>query len=76
MGYHAPKTGFDRFSLKKAMRDCQCFICEETILKGAKRYIEAHRLSLCEACMNCWVKEDTPSLAEISRSKSEYKSNK
>lgn len=67
MAYFARKQGLDAYRLAKTRKDCKCFICGESIAKGALRYAMGY-LSLCMKCADCWEKENCR-LGEISRAK-------
>ena len=69
MAYYARKEGLAHYRLAKAQKECKCFVCEETILKGQLRYAD-NSLSLCTKCAECWEKEGGR-LGEISRAKNQ-----
>jgi len=54
MGYFVAKQGPDKYTKRKASKDCWCLCCEEPIKKGEERYVESHRLNLCCLCFDQW----------------------
>lgn len=67
MAYYPRKQGLEQYTLAKAAKDCNCFICHEEINRGEPRY-RYKFLSLCTKCAECWEKEGGK-LGDISRAK-------
>ena len=73
MAYFARKQGEDAFSKKITRKNTTCFVCNNSISKGAERYISNGSYnSLCLECYNTWMKEGGR-LGDISRNNSELK---
>lgn len=70
MAYFKARSGPDAYDKRKAQAQCQCFCCLEIIPKGDFRFINSHRLSLCELCMEEWDKSPHgTSINDLSRNK-------